>query len=168
MLGCGSFPGRGRTGETYKPRRLNVKKEVAFCLGVTTGDSIKVRVQFRGKASYPLPSVRGTTPMSATFRDSRGSRCPEVLCARFFVASPETASQIPGMTRQVPGTTRQVLGTTRQVPGTTRQVLGTARPLAHDRGAGPFPRRLAPSESGFVVALPSIRGPGLWRAAFRP
>jgi predicted DNA-binding transcriptional regulator YafY len=41
-----------RTGETFKPRRFNVNNQIANRLGVTSGDPVKVRVQFRGKASY--------------------------------------------------------------------------------------------------------------------
>jgi predicted DNA-binding transcriptional regulator YafY len=41
-----------RTGKSFKPRRFSVKKEIEGRLVVTSGESVKVRVQFRGKASY--------------------------------------------------------------------------------------------------------------------
>jgi predicted DNA-binding transcriptional regulator YafY len=41
-----------RTGETFKPRRFSVKKHIDHRLGVTSGDPVKVVVQFRGKASF--------------------------------------------------------------------------------------------------------------------
>jgi len=41
-----------RTGKSFKPRRFSVKKEIDGRLVVTSGEPIKVRVQFRGKASY--------------------------------------------------------------------------------------------------------------------
>jgi len=41
-----------RTGKSFKPRRFSVKKEIDGRLVVTSGESVKVRVQFRGKASY--------------------------------------------------------------------------------------------------------------------
>jgi predicted DNA-binding transcriptional regulator YafY len=41
-----------RTGEPFRPRKFNVNRQIANRLGVTSGEPIKVRVQFRGKASY--------------------------------------------------------------------------------------------------------------------
>jgi predicted DNA-binding transcriptional regulator YafY len=41
-----------RTGESFKPRKFNVKKLIANSFGVTSGEPVTVRVQFRGKASY--------------------------------------------------------------------------------------------------------------------
>ena len=44
--------GISRTGESFKPRRFSIKKEIANSFGVTSGEPVTVRVQFRGKASY--------------------------------------------------------------------------------------------------------------------
>ena len=40
------------TGESFRPRRFDVEKEIAKSFGVTSGEPVTVRVQFRGKASY--------------------------------------------------------------------------------------------------------------------
>jgi len=41
-----------RTGEIFKPRRFDAKIQIDNRLGVTSGDPVKVRILFRGKASY--------------------------------------------------------------------------------------------------------------------
>src|SRR5215218_8472311 len=40
------------TAKTFSPRKFNIKPYIKGRLGVTSGDPVRVRVQFRGKASY--------------------------------------------------------------------------------------------------------------------
>jgi len=40
------------TGESFRARKFDLEKEIAKSFGVTSGEPVTVRVQFRGKASY--------------------------------------------------------------------------------------------------------------------
>ena len=40
-----------RTGETFKPRKFDIELELADRIGVTSGEPVDIRIQFRRKAS---------------------------------------------------------------------------------------------------------------------
>jgi hypothetical protein len=50
-----------RTGETFKPRRFNIKREIKN-LGVTSGEPVKVASYSAAKPPTSSPSAPGTTP----------------------------------------------------------------------------------------------------------